>query len=175
MGVRSLQVNPNRIALIGDSAGAGLCLQLLQILRRHGCAALLPRTVVLISPWADFSRTEENDASFRINRKRDLFRPEGVKRICNIVMQGSIASAPSLRCPLVSPYFHSFYDSARRHPETSLITQVNAVTDQQVEVRAHPVSEEVPAENFKLEAQFKVPCLPPLLLLLGEHELFRDQ
>eukprot|EP00392_Amoebophrya_sp_AT5.2_P016865 g17172.t1 len=44
--------------------------------------------VILISPWVDFTSSELSDASFVVNRKLDIFRPEGVKRFANIVAQG---------------------------------------------------------------------------------------
>jgi acetyl esterase/lipase len=48
-------VNPAHIILAGDSAGGGITLALLQILRDTGLP--LPAGAVLISPWCDLSHS----------------------------------------------------------------------------------------------------------------------
>eukprot|EP00667_Euglena_gracilis_P008275 EG_transcript_8374 len=49
------RMSPDRILLVGDSAGAGLCLTLLVALRQAGRP--LPRAAVLISPWVELRDT----------------------------------------------------------------------------------------------------------------------
>lgn len=49
------QIGANQIVLMGDSAGAGLALSLLQQLRDAKLA--LPKQLILISPWFDISDT----------------------------------------------------------------------------------------------------------------------
>ncbi|CAD7960590.1 unnamed protein product [Amoebophrya sp. A25] len=87
----------------------------------------MPRSAVFISPWVDFTASESSDASFVLNKKLDIFRPEGVKRIANIVASGS-RSVEHLWNPLVSP---TYYED--------------------------------------------LAGFPPILITAGEHELFRDQ
>lgn len=48
-------ISPNKITLAGDSAGGGLCLSLLTILR--DLSRPLPAGAVLISPWVDLTHS----------------------------------------------------------------------------------------------------------------------
>jgi acetyl esterase/lipase len=48
-------VRPERIVIAGDSAGGGLSLALLQVIRDSGLPA--PAGGVLISPWCDFTHS----------------------------------------------------------------------------------------------------------------------
>jgi hypothetical protein len=48
-------VKPERIIITGDSAGGGLSLALLQVIRDSGLPA--PAGGVLISPWCDFTHS----------------------------------------------------------------------------------------------------------------------
>ena len=48
-------VRPERIIITGDSAGGGLSLALLQVIRDSGLPA--PAGGVLISPWCDFTHS----------------------------------------------------------------------------------------------------------------------
>ena len=48
-------VQPEKIVLAGDSAGAGLCVALLTVLRDLGIAQ--PAGAVLISPWVDLTHS----------------------------------------------------------------------------------------------------------------------
>ena len=65
-------IEPSRIAVMGDSAGGGLTLALLQILRDR--AIPLPACAVCLSPWADLTCSGE---SMKKNRRKDpvLFAP----------------------------------------------------------------------------------------------------
>lgn len=48
-------VSPSKIVFAGDSAGAGLCLSVLTVLR--DMAVPLPAGAVLISPWVDLTHS----------------------------------------------------------------------------------------------------------------------
>lgn len=48
-------VNPSQIVVVGDSAGGGLALALLQVLRDVGLP--LPAGGILISPWSDMTHS----------------------------------------------------------------------------------------------------------------------
>lgn len=54
-GASHLPVNPARIIVAGDSAGGGLTIALLQVLR--DCGLPLPSAAVLISPWCDLTHS----------------------------------------------------------------------------------------------------------------------
>ena len=65
-------VAPSKIVLAGDSAGAGLCVSLLTVLRDLGKS--LPAGAVLISPWVDlthsFPSVMENTITVRKSKPR---------------------------------------------------------------------------------------------------------
>ncbi|MGC8489062.1 MAG: alpha/beta hydrolase [Clostridia bacterium] len=58
--------DPRRLAVVGDSAGGGLALALMMVLRDAGDA--LPASAVLISPWTDLASTAP---SLDTRRERD--------------------------------------------------------------------------------------------------------
>jgi len=57
--------SPRRLVVAGDSAGGGLCLSLMLVLRAAGAA--LPAAAALFSPWTDLAATGE---SVRTNARR---------------------------------------------------------------------------------------------------------
>lgn len=54
-GASHLPVNPAHIVVAGDSAGGGLTIALLQVLR--DCGLPLPAGAALISPWCDLTHS----------------------------------------------------------------------------------------------------------------------
>jgi acetyl esterase/lipase len=54
-GAAHCPIRPERIVIAGDSAGGGLSLALLQVIRDSGLPA--PAGGVLISPWCDFTHS----------------------------------------------------------------------------------------------------------------------
>ncbi|SDX40837.1 alpha/beta hydrolase [Marinobacter mobilis] len=58
--------NPDRLSIVGDSAGAGLALTLAVAIREAGLPS--PASLVLLSPWVDLSLSGETIAS---HRRRD--------------------------------------------------------------------------------------------------------
>lgn len=64
-------ISSSRIAIVGDSAGGGLCLATLIALKDQGIP--LPAAAVAVSPWTDLKCTGE---SYRIKDK-DPLTPEG--------------------------------------------------------------------------------------------------
>jgi acetyl esterase/lipase len=60
-------VSPSQIILNGDSAGGGIVLALLQVIRDQGLP--MPAGAIVVSPWGDlthsFPSTLENNASVR--------------------------------------------------------------------------------------------------------------
>lgn len=89
----------SRVAVIGDSAGGGLVLSLLQTLRDRKIS--LPACAVCISPWADLTLSGEG---FEERRKKDhLMRGTALQCCAAHYLQGQKASHPS-----VSPLFGDF-------------------------------------------------------------------
>ncbi|MGM5068766.1 alpha/beta hydrolase [Rhodococcus qingshengii] len=75
---------PNRIALVGDSAGAGLVLSTLLTLQRKGTPQ--PATAALMSPWSDLAATGE---SMQTNASVDLMASaEGMRAMGSIYAPG---------------------------------------------------------------------------------------
>ena len=92
-------VKPSRIAVMGDSAGGGLALVLLQQLRDKKIP--LPACSVCLSPWSDLT---VSGASMRTNRRRDpLFTREAIAYFALLY-----APYRDLAKPSVSPLFGSF-------------------------------------------------------------------
>jgi len=91
--------DPSRIAVMGDSAGGGLTLVLLQILRDRGIP--LPACAVCMSPWTDLTCT---GASVQENEKLDpLIRRELLEGYARYYVPEGDLSLPS-----ISPLFGDF-------------------------------------------------------------------
>ena len=86
------------VAIVGESAGGGLVLALVQRIRDEGLP--MPLGVASVMPWADLTQTS---ASYDLNRGRDVLTREGLTRSA-----GLYAGDLSLDNPLVSPVFGSF-------------------------------------------------------------------
>jgi epsilon-lactone hydrolase len=92
-------VKPRRLAVMGDSAGGGLALVLLQQLRDRKVP--LPACAVCLSPWTDLTASGD---SMRANRCRDpLLWPEAIAYTARLY-----APEADLAKPAVSPLFGSF-------------------------------------------------------------------
>jgi len=90
--------NPgNHFCILGDSAGGGLALALLQVLRDGGITPF-PQKTVLISPWLDLSLS--NDRVWEYERIDHLLPVQG------LIYAGKIYSGgEDLRNPLLSPIY----------------------------------------------------------------------
>ncbi|XP_006461294.1 hypothetical protein AGABI2DRAFT_221981 [Agaricus bisporus var. bisporus H97] len=66
-------IKPAHIVLAGDSAGGGMCLALLQVIRDAGLH--LPAGAVLISPWCDLTHSFP---SIHTNTATDILPPTGL-------------------------------------------------------------------------------------------------
>lgn len=84
---------PSRIAVVGDSAGGGLCLATLLALRERGLP--MPAAAVTLSPWTDLKCT---GASYL---REDPLAPEGSWQVFGKYYAGD--NDPAL--PLISPLY----------------------------------------------------------------------
>ncbi|KAJ9125656.1 hypothetical protein QFC22_000618 [Naganishia vaughanmartiniae] len=107
--VESLKIDPQNILVMGDSAGGGLSLALSMYLRDAGYKHLLPRGLVLMSPWVDLTMScgswDENapydvvpqpGQGDHLNPVACYLGPEGIKQY--------------LTHPYASPLFGDFHD-----------------------------------------------------------------
>jgi epsilon-lactone hydrolase len=88
-------VSPSRVAMMGESAGGGLCLATLLALRDQGLP--LPAAAVAMSPMTDLKLTGE---SHRTNASKCL-SPEGMATVCSKYYAGE--NDPTL--PWISPLY----------------------------------------------------------------------
>ncbi|KAI0365597.1 alpha/beta-hydrolase [Pilatotrama ljubarskyi] len=72
-GALHTPVSPSSIVLAGDSAGGGLCIALLQVIRDSGLP--MPAGAVLISPWCDLTHSFP---SIHLNTATDIIPPYGL-------------------------------------------------------------------------------------------------
>lgn len=86
------------VVVVGESAGGGLALALVQRIRDEGL--VMPVAVVAMMPWADLT---QSSSSYDLNRGRDVLTREGLTR-------GALAYAGDLELtdPGISPLFGSF-------------------------------------------------------------------
>ena len=90
-------ISPKNISLIGDSAGGGLVMALLQIFNKEIIEP--PSSAVLISPWTDLTLKGDSMAS-RIDRDPMLMPGKEMDRIIKSYLNGE-----DPKNPLVSPIF----------------------------------------------------------------------
>ncbi|WFD45205.1 hypothetical protein MPSI1_003883 [Malassezia psittaci] len=171
-------IDPSRIVIAGDSAGGGLSLALLQLIRDTGLP--LPAGAVLISPWVDLTHSFP---SILKNTKTDYIPPY------------SFIHKPSTLWPLpedtgVFERKSIFSLGARRqakrasmHPpqETEMNRLVKVVTPDGGEL---PITSQIQlyATNGQLFHPLCSPALsgslgglPPLYILAGNDEVLRDE
>jgi len=92
-------IAPSRLIVAGDSAGGGLALSLVHLLKRRGL--MLPAGVVTFSPWADLAAT---GASLDQNSDRcSMFAGETIRRAARFYLGSTDAFDP-----LVSPLYGDF-------------------------------------------------------------------
>jgi acetyl esterase/lipase len=89
--------SPSSISVAGDSAGGGLTVAMLLVLRNEGVA--LPKTAVLLSPWLDLTHSS---GTFVSNETADLILSAARLREFADWYLGDKASADD---PLISPIF----------------------------------------------------------------------
>lgn len=92
-------VKPSRVAVMGDSAGGGLALALLQKLRDKKIP--LPACAVCLSPWTDLTAS---GGSMRTKKRKDpLLSPEAIEKFARHYVPDGELSQPS-----ISPLFGAY-------------------------------------------------------------------
>lgn len=91
-------LRPSSIAVVGDSAGGGLCLSMMVAVRDAG--AVVPAAAALMSPWTDLTIS---GASVKERAEQDvILTPTMVQSLANDYLAGA-----DPRTPLASPLFAS--------------------------------------------------------------------
>ncbi len=88
-------VSPERTTFVGDSAGGGLALALLVLLRKRGLP--LPASAVLLSPWVDLTLAA---ASLEFNAGKDAFLGRPWLARCAEAYRGDVAASDARVSPL---------------------------------------------------------------------------
>ena len=96
----------NRIILMGDSAGGGMCLVLAQLMRDDFPDDLAPEEIILIAPWMDVSMDNE------LTKKIDPYDPM-LDRDGAIKLGELWAGDRDVHDPKVSPIYGEFHDLGR--------------------------------------------------------------
>ncbi|KDN44922.1 alpha/beta-hydrolase [Tilletiaria anomala UBC 951] len=107
--VRELRFDPDNIILVGDSAGGNLCLALCRYLRDEHIERV-PGKVLLLSPWADISRSHGGpldapmrDASAHRNAHSDIISSEVAFRNTAVsALLGHLPAREAYRNPYIS-------------------------------------------------------------------------
>lgn len=90
------QHGPTHVSVIGDSAGGNLALASVEYIKALDSSALLPASMVLLSPWLDLGMTNPNIALVQ-----DPLLPFGPAQQIGKVWAGNL----SLTDPMVSPLY----------------------------------------------------------------------
>jgi len=158
---------PDSVVFVGDSAGGGLCLSVLQLVREHGLP--MPRAVALISTSGDWTLSRP---SFRENQHRDaLFSLGAMQHFRELYLGRAVAADP-----LASPVFASFEKFPPMHiavAETELLRDVStAIADN---CRAAGVPVELDVWRGLFHAFHIVPLLPESRVAVSRLVRFLDR
>ena len=96
----------NRIILMGDSAGGGMCLVLAQLMRDDFPKDLAPEEIILIAPWMDVSM--DNEMTKEIDPYDPMLDRDGA-----IALGKLWAGDRDVHDPKVSPIYGNFHDLGR--------------------------------------------------------------
>ncbi|KAJ3163605.1 hypothetical protein HDU86_000188 [Geranomyces michiganensis] len=180
-------VNPRDIVLMGDSAGAGLCLALLNYLNLYLRSPTgehlvpLPGGCVALSPWCDLTFTSH---SWRTNDKfdwlpaiaRDIHSPvaKNVPHPVYMYLYGEHCTETKVQLAArttesAEGYFDRWVSTTSPSSPSSAKTESDAtsiVHDRVEQFVRHPLVSPIFAETFE--------GLPPLLIQAGDAEVLRD-
>lgn len=99
--LEKLAIDPEKLTIMGDSAGGGLALSFMQVLRES--KKNMPKRAILLSPWLDVTGT---NPQIRSLQKKDPMLPSDRLSYCGEVYAGEL----STYSPLVSPLFGDLSD-----------------------------------------------------------------
>lgn len=125
---------PEHLVLAGDSAGGGLALALLQILRERNIS--MPAGAALLSPWTDLAGTVESRTT------REATDPTFTGKAIN-ALAPFYAGAEDLRHPLISPIYASLHGFPPLHID---VGQDEVFLDDSLLVAEHARAAQVPVE-----------------------------
>ncbi|EKM59247.1 uncharacterized protein PHACADRAFT_87660 [Phanerochaete carnosa HHB-10118-sp] len=144
-------VPPSKIVIAGDSAGGGLCLVALTVLRDMGCEQ--PAGAVLISPWVDlthsFPSVMKNTATDITPPYGFIYKPSSIWPVDPLPPNGEPRVVPSKTNPPPGP---GHADTLRPSPER-VVEQAEQQTEQSAE-------EGRPARSGDLEESENMSSLP---------------
>ncbi|POW15673.1 hypothetical protein PSTT_01904 [Puccinia striiformis] len=191
-------IDPSKIVIAGDSAGGGLSLALLTLLRDVGLP--MPAGAVLISPWVDLTHSFP---SIMTNADTDIIPPYGFMHQPSVLwpppsLKNAISpSNPDVSEPQPTP---STSESQAPHPAQDLnpfklkiSSELKIRNDEAdntssiIELKdGQPVQMDQQIQIYALNDQLTHPyCsplfspslggLPPLLIIAGQNEVLRDE
>ncbi|CAD7958674.1 unnamed protein product [Amoebophrya sp. A120] len=140
--------------------------------------ALLPKSVCLLSPWVDLSADWDTDRSAKVNRSLDLFRPETIKRFANAACTSFLTENEATALLRGKENSAGGAASTRTVDNNKMKSRErgSAVVDEKM-------NKFYPRKKFDLQhpvtsvtfAERGFHDLPPMLVMVGERELLRDQ
>lgn len=162
---------------MGDSAGAGLVLSVLQTLRSTNGVLGLPAGAALVSPWCDLTHSFP---SVNLNQDYDILPPYSFIHRPSLCWPPPI---PNGETPIPPPWpsepltsTHQLADPLDAGPSTPLVLQM---TDEVLEIRSTQV--QLYAPNHLLAHPLVSPAggdlkgLCPLLIICSDKESLRDE
>ncbi|AEO58858.1 hypothetical protein MYCTH_2306532 [Thermothelomyces thermophilus ATCC 42464] len=179
------QQRPNTIILAGDSAGAGMVLSLMVILRDRGIP--LPAGAVLISPWVDLTHSFPSVAG---DCPLDYLPPSGFHHKPSLAWPPPDEEELEALKKAASVQKKSIVAQEGRHAEESGMPTV-----QDVAKTTHRMTFVIDGEQVEIKEQIQMYTtnellahplvspvmqptlggLPPLLIMVGGGELLRDE
>ena len=122
-------ISPDNILLMGESAGGGLALAFLQVLRDQNLP--MPKQVILISPWLDVTGS---------NKAMDVIEPNDPLLLRDSLVFGGITYAGNLdpKDPLVSP----IYGNLSKLPPVTVFTGTHDILDADIQQLGHTAKEQ---------------------------------
>lgn len=97
--VKEMKIDPDKILVMGDSAGGGLALRLLLLLKKKG--EKMPKMTVLLSPWTDALNSA---ASIKENAGTDIFSDTTTLD----AFTKSVLGKSNPKDPLISPLYGDY-------------------------------------------------------------------
>ncbi|PLW09588.1 hypothetical protein PCASD_20257 [Puccinia coronata f. sp. avenae] len=187
-------IDPSKIVIAGDSAGGGLSLALLTLIRDVGLP--MPAGAVLISPWVDLTHSFP---SIMTNSDKDIIPPYGFMHQPSVLWPppalktGAETASPAQSVPAPSQALPSTSTQNLNPFKLKLSSELKIRTDQSdnstniIELKDGELVKmdqqiQLYATNDQLAHPYCSPLfspslggLPPLLILAGDNEVLRDE